>query len=371
VNLDAAIIGAGPAGVAAALSLRQLMPGAAIAIFDSGTGARWRPGEILIPGAASILQSLGCWPAFLASQFLESFGTRAAWGAPEPYDNEFLFSLHGSGWRLDRTRFDDMLRECARSANVEIHDSPLLDSSPDALWRLQFRGFECHSRFVIDASGRSAAFAVQRGARRLPDDRLAAVVTRFEMDAPGDTLIEAVENGWWYSATVPGSTAVVALMTDTDLIRNSQLHLVERWNQALSAAKYTQERLRDATPKGPPEIFTAHSQHLSMMSGPGWVAAGDAAMTFDPLSSQGILKALRSGKLASFAAADFLLRNIDSHQKYAQLATGEYAAYEKAKFEYYAMEARWPDAPFWKRRRPASRGATPPLARAPGRSPSL
>ena len=31
-------------------------------------------------------------------------------------------------------------------------------------------------------------------------------------------------------------------------------------------------------------------------------------MAFDPLSSQGILKALRSGKLASFVAADYLIR---------------------------------------------------------------
>ena len=353
MTLDAAIIGGGPAGAAAALSLRQLMPGASIAIFDSGTGGRWRPGEVLSPGSTSILQSLGCWPAFLASGFLESFGTRAAWGSPEPHDNEFLFSLRGNGWRLDRARFDAMLCQCARAAGVEIHaGAALLDSSADhAGWRLQFRGFENHARFVIDASGRSAAFAVQRGARRLPDDRLAGVCVRLETEDAGDTLIEAVENGWWYSATVPGSTAVAAFMTDTDLIRQSQLHLTVRWNEILADSTYTRERLRDAIPIGSPAVFTAHSQHLSQTSGPGWVAAGDAAMTFDPLSSQGILKAMRSGKLASFAAADFLLRKIESHLKYERLVVAEYAAYEKAKSGYYAMEVRWPESAFWKRRR--------------------
>ncbi len=353
MTFDAAIIGGGPAGTAAALSLRLLMPNAAISIFDSGVGAGWRPGEILSPGAKSILQSLGCWPAFFASDFLESFGTRAAWGSPELHDNEFLFSLRGNGWRLDRTRFDDVLRECSLAAGVEIHTgAALLDSSADhAGWRLQFRRFERHARFVIDASGRSAAFAVQRGARRLPDDRLAGVLVRLETEDSGDTLIEAVENGWWYSATVPGSAAVAAFMTDTDLIRQSQLHLATRWSELLAASRHTRERLRNAIPKGRPTVFAAHSQRLSQMSGPGWVAAGDAAMTFDPLSSQGILKALRSGKLASFAAADFLLRGIESHEKYALLTAAEYAAYEKAKFEYYARETRWPEAPFWKRRR--------------------
>ena len=74
-------------------------------------------------------------------------------------------------------------------------------------------------------------------------------------------------------------------------------------------------------------------------------------MTFDPLSSRGILKALRSGKLASFVAADFLRDDIESRRKYEQLATKEYEEYEKAKYEYYAMERRWPEAAFWKRRR--------------------
>lgn len=353
MTLDAAIIGGGPAGAAAALSLRQLMPGAAIGIFYSASDGNWRPGEILSPGAMSILQSLGCWPAFLASGFLESFGTRAAWGSPDLHDNEFLFSLRGNGWRLDRARFDDMLRRSARAAGVEIHgNATLLGSSADHNgWRLQFRGFESQARFVIDASGRSAAFAVQRGARRVPDDRLAGVFVLLEGEEAGATLIEAVENGWWYSATIPGSTAVAAFMTDTDLIRRLRLNLAERWSEILAGSRYTRERLRRAIPKGPPAVFTAHSQHLSRMSGPGWVAAGDAAMTFDPLSSQGILKALRSGKLASFAAADFLQREIESHPKYERLAVAEYAAYQRAKFEYYAMEPRWPEAVFWKRRR--------------------
>jgi len=350
--LDAAIIGGGPAGAAAALSLRRLMPEAAIAIFDRGAGG-WRPGEILAPGAANILQSLGCWPSFCAGGFLESFGTRAAWGSGETHENEFLFSLHGNGWRLDRARFDAILRDCARAAGVEIQESAvLLDSGAEkAGWRLQFRGFERHARFVIDASGRGAAFAVQRGARRIADDRLTGTLVRFETQDDGDTLIEATDIGWWYSAIVPGSTAVAAFMTDTDLLRQAQLYDEGRWHQLLSRSRHTSERLRHANPKTSPAVFTAHSQRLSQIGGPGWVASGDAAMSFDPLSSQGILKALRSGKMASFVAADFLMREIDSQERYQRLSVAEYSAYEKAKREFYAMETRWPEALFWERRR--------------------
>ena len=39
-----------------------------------------------------------------------------------------------------------------------------------------------------------------------------------------------------------------------------------------------------------------------------WLAVGDAASRFDPLSSLGIAKALRSGIFASYASGDWLTR---------------------------------------------------------------
>jgi flavin-dependent dehydrogenase len=333
------------------------MPHATIAIFDKSEERTWKPGEILSPGARPILESLGCWPAFAECGFLESFGTRSAWGSTQAYDNDFVYSLGGNGWRLDRERFDAKLLTCAQNAGVEIHSNAVfLDSRDDGThWRLQFRKGECRARFVVDASGRSAAFAVQRGARRMPDDRLAGVCVLLASENAGDTLIEAVENGWWYSASVPGGTLVASFMSDTDLIRDGRLFEPDCWNGALARTEYTRERLHGVVPKGSPAVFTAHSQHLSQVSGERWAAAGDAAMAFDPLSSQGILKALRSGKLASFAAVDFLSRGVAAHEKYGKMAEAEYAAYREAKAAYYSMERRWPDALFWKRRRSGSR----------------
>src|SRR5262245_51600741 len=172
------------------------MPDATIAVFDAGNISRWRPGEILSPGAESILRSLGCWSAFQSIGSLRSFGTHAAWGSPDPHDHDYLFSTRGNGWRLDRARFDDMLRQCARAAGVDVRiGARLLTSSADgAGWRLRFRDTETHARFVIDASGRSAAFASQIGARRLPEDRLAGIFMVMESENSGDPLIEAAEN---------------------------------------------------------------------------------------------------------------------------------------------------------------------------------
>ena len=337
------------------MSLRQIAPGARVCIFDRATWESWRPGEILSPGAASLLRSLGCWDAFTARGFEESFGTRAAWGSPEPHENEFLFSLRGNGWRLDRALFDETLRECAASAGVEIRQGALIDSiAANDGWRLQFRGFACEARFVIDASGRTAVFATRQGARRIPDDRLAGAIVQFAAGDCNDTLIEAAEDGWWYSVSLSGGRTVAAFMTDVDLIRQFRLHVAECWTDRLMQTLHTRHRLRGATPQKGPMVFTAHSQKLSCTAGTNWAAAGDAAIAFDPLSSQGILKALRSGKLASFVAADFLLRGQDSHARYEEIAAREYGQYLKTRAEFYAVERRWPENPFWKRRTAAS-----------------
>ncbi|MGC2111535.1 MAG: hypothetical protein WA655_18610 [Candidatus Korobacteraceae bacterium] len=76
------------------------------------------------------------------------------------------------------------------------------------------------------------------------------------------------------------------------------LKSVARWNLLLGESVHTRRRIENARAQGPPMIFGAQSHILQPMGGCGWVAAGDAAMAFDPLSSQGITKALRSGKLA-------------------------------------------------------------------------
>jgi flavin-dependent dehydrogenase len=355
--LDVAIIGGGPAGVAAALSARQLMIEASITIFDAGYAEQWKPGETLSPVAMPILESLGCGAAlqkaFEQGTAIESFGTQAAWGAAEIHEREFLYSLHGNGWRLDRKRFDAVLLYCAEAAGIDVRrEARLKGSAADdaGQWSLSFEAGQYRARFVIDATGRAARFAMLRGARISPSDQLAAVFVRFEAENDWDTLIEAAENGWWYSTGVPNGNAVAAWMSDTDLIREMNLRSAARWNALLAESVHTRHRVENARALGPPMIFGAQSHILRPMGGHGWLAAGDAAMAFDPLSSQGITKALRSGKLASFVAADYLLSKVDTHQRYNEIGEQEYADYQRAKHAYYSEEQHWPTAPFWARR---------------------
>jgi flavin-dependent dehydrogenase len=45
---------------------------------------------------------------------------------------------------------------------------------------------------------------------------------------------------------------------------------------------------------------------LDRAAGRAWIAVGDTASTWDPLSSQGIVEALRSGTSAATSVVDYL-----------------------------------------------------------------
>ncbi|MDQ3913117.1 MAG: tryptophan 7-halogenase, partial [Actinomycetota bacterium] len=97
----------------------------------------------------------------------------------------------------------------------------------------------------------------------------------------------------------------------------------------------------------------ANSYRMDLVTGNNWLAAGDAALAFDPLSSQGIYHALRSGLLAA--------RAIEDCQAGDQTALGEYSwetqrrfdRYLRMRAEYYSQERRWSCSAFWQRRQNA------------------
>jgi hypothetical protein len=296
---------------------------------------------------------------FLGAGFTESHGTRAVWGGPRPYDNEFWFALRGNGWHVDRARFDTLLCDCARGAGAELMTRSRLCGveREDTGFRLRVRSSGAageafttiRTRFVIDTSGRQASFASRCGARPLADDRLIGVCGLFSaIGRDAAALVEAQPEGWWYSSLLPGARVLVAWMSDADLVREQGLCRPNCWMAHLERSEFTRERTSGGL-LAPLRVWTAHSQRLSPVHGENWVAAGDAATTYDPLSSLGILKALRAGKIASFVAIDRLAGR-NSAPRYESFVAGEYSGYCETKRWFYGQEQRWPGSPFWQRR---------------------
>lgn len=360
------ILGGGPAGAATAISLKELRPSLKIAIFEASRYERWRTGEALPPGTEAILDSLGCGDSYREQGFLESLGSRAFWGRSDrPHEHEFLFSGGGNGWHVDRRRFDSMLCECAQRVGVDVfRECRFMDvrrhsQKRSPIWDLVVRCGKrrrlAHASFVVDATGRAASFAVRQGGKKVVADALTGVYAtyRFSEDAaPKDTytLVESQEEGWWYSSLLPDSSVTVAWMSDADIIREQSLDNTKIWIEWLSRSTHTHSRIALGRMEGSPRVCTARTQRLSPVFGEDWLAVGDAAATLDPLSSTGIVKALRSAKLAAIVIVDYLDGRTQSREHYQERLDTEYADHQAAKTWFYGLERRWPDAPFWLRR---------------------
>ena len=138
-------------------------------------------------------------------------------------------------------------------------------------------------------------------------------------------------------------------MSDADLVRGLRLTDRDTWAHALGDTRHVAEMGAQAL--GPLQVRPAGSQYLAGDDLQPMIAVGDAASCFDPISAQGIVKALRSGIFASYAVADWLRRGDPAGlRRYRTLVQREFAAYRRTLCEYYALEQRWPDRPFWRRR---------------------
>jgi flavin-dependent dehydrogenase len=210
-------------------------------------------------------------------------------------------------------------------------------------------------RFLVDATGRRSAIARRLGARREVYDHLIGVAMHYRV-APhggGYALVEAVRDGWWYSAPVPPDRLVVMLMTDADICRRLNLSDVMTWSSALGATEHTAQRVRGAARAWGPATVSAVSHRLRRgRAGGRWLAAGDAALGVDPLSSSGIVRALAMGEAAADVITQLMGGGADLSADYEDWVDAQLADYLRDREAYYGLERRWPDQPFWQRRRP-------------------
>jgi flavin-dependent dehydrogenase len=355
--VDAIVVGGGPAGSTTALELARA--GVAVALIDRSTFEAPRFGEHLPPGAKPLLRHLGVWDAFAAADHLPTPGVVSIWGNARPYNNDFFASPYGHGWHLDRTRFDSMLLDSAERAGAHVFRPARIRvraKRSEHGWLVEYSlggtKREIAASYLIDATGRSASLSRRLGARRIVRDQLVGVIG-FGICADGAdprTILEAVSDGWWYAAQLPNGRFVAAYMTDSDLLPRGHDLRKQYWKDRLRNAPLAGSLCACPDDVGEIRVAFAGTARLDRFAGTGWLATGDAAIAFDPLSSQGILKALHSGIRAAETVTESLQGNGHAQAKYSEQYEVDFEVYEKQYFHYYAQERRWPDQVFWKRR---------------------
>ncbi|MCA1565774.1 MAG: NAD(P)/FAD-dependent oxidoreductase [Acidobacteria bacterium] len=354
------VVGGGAAGASVAINLAS--HGLKPMVLETLREPESKVGECLPPTAAPILQRLGLADQLQRDGHLPSYGNRSVWGAPAPVERDFIFGTQGHGWQLDRARFEARLMDRARAEGVDWRGGVRLVECVwrDECWTLIVRTSSgdatLEADFVVDATGRASRLARRLGARQLRYDRLVGTACLLKSRSGNGikdsfTLVEAVRSGWWYSARLPDEKLMAVFFTDHDLLDHEVLK-ADGWFALLRETEHTGRRVRegDYDPLAEPRVLAAHGSCLDVVAGERWLAVGDAAAAYDPLSSYGISAALGAGVYAASAIVDSLAGSRDALPAYRRIIEQSFAQYLIRHEEYYALERRWLDELFWKRR---------------------
>lgn len=367
---DILIIGGGIAGCIAAISLAKDYN---VTLIDKQITPSDRIGESLAPAAQRILNKLDLLEnesdEFKQTLFSNNLGMQSYWGSNQLHIVDHLKNPDGFSKSLDRAKFETYLRKKALDRGVLCLWGIRLFNSvyEENIWRVTGKSDNLKNRtthaieasFVIDATGRQSHFAKSIGIKRIQCDKLISCwISMPNTNINTMSTIIAEQQGWWYSAVLPNNTRIISFQTDSDIIDKAIL----KNSESFLALLKTNQVIHSLIPKNKKDItfhgtVSANSTRLEQVSGKQWIALGDAAISFDPLSSQGMFNAMANAMqvkelLTNFNIInDFSLAKMENfNNTYSNQIEHVWSHYLKYKNLFYKAEARWKESTFWKRR---------------------
>lgn len=318
-SADVAIIGGGPAGAAAAITLAR--QGFDAVVIEKERFPRFHVGESLLPYQSALLERLGVAEKVAASGFVPKYGAIFVSGDGSAKSQiDFERSLpEGSknAFQVDRGKFDELLLEHAREVGAEVLEEHTVTATETAAedCRLRVRRpdggeMEVRARWVIDASGQSSLLArrlglrtAAQGLRKVAHFAHYRGATRQEGRREGDIAIVFGDGCWLWSIPLSGDRVSLGVVTDHARWKGAGGDAEGFYEGILAATPWVAEHLADAERVTPVHTLANFSYSAEQFVGPGYLLAGDAAAFLDPIFSTGVLLALASGELAGNALA--------------------------------------------------------------------
>lgn len=355
MNTEVIIVGKGIAGIALSFLLKKKNIDHLV-LDRIGRKKNIALAETLPPSAIPLLKYLDLLGVFEKNTIRKTYGYHSLWGKTTITDiNFFLQPLYKNGLKINKEAIIKDLEEVCKENIVRFENIRNISATNSKV----FIEIENNSKnetitgtIIIDATGRNQVIVKKMNVSIHEYDNL----TSFSCHIPRiahpklvhDVYVESFKEGWGIVSGLDKETNVVSVFTNKGNKIQQELKNYCNWRDVLSETLF----LKDFIVRKP-EIKViggkANSTKAKEVYGKNWLAIGDAALSFDPLSSHGISTAIYTAKEAADAIQAYIEKeDITGFMKYSDTISSIFDSYCKHRDILYSSETRWADSCFWK-----------------------
>ncbi len=355
-HFDICVFGAGPAGSVMAKRLAQL--GYSVVLVEKEPFPRAHIGLSLSPGIHHWLKLLEVKAQVEQAAFPRAMTSFVLWENEEMIQKDF--DAEKAGYHVDRGRFDQILLESALAEGVKLMQPchlNQLQKKPSGEWNISLNHSSgkksISSQFIVEATGRKSIFKNSKKPY-LPSTMATFAYWKMDRGKAPFSFIEAGEHEWFWGAPIGKDQLMTCVFSDPKAFKWFP-SLPECFRNRISGSTlFSSFPLKNPISQVSVCPATAFVDQDPVSE--NFIKIGDAAFTMDPLSSQGVQKAIKT----AFQGA--IVVNTILQKENSEAALGYYRSLIKREKDnnaqwtrqFYNRQKRFEGSPFWNLRKDPS-----------------
>jgi flavin-dependent dehydrogenase len=310
---DVIIIGGGPAGAAAGMTLAR--HGLRSVILEKSRHPRFHIGESLLPRNYTLLQEFGLEKKLADVPHVPKYGAEFGMGGgtgTSLFHFDSGFTQNQQTFNVERALFDKMLLDSARDDGAEVREDVAVKQIlklEDGDVRVALdTGEELSAKWLFDASGQSTVVGRHLNLRRPPGERHLQKVAYFSHFEEvkrhpgrdeGHPLIVMCDEGWFWVIHINDRVTSIGLVMDAELARGTGVPADRMLLWGMQRCPLIRDRCQGATGPTTNQTIANFSYRCEPFAGPGYFLLGDAAAFVDPIFSTGVCLAMMEARRAA------------------------------------------------------------------------
>ncbi|WP_435262846.1 NAD(P)/FAD-dependent oxidoreductase [Tenacibaculum sp. nBUS_03] len=291
--------------------------------------------ETIPPSTLNTLKNIGLLTLFEKCAN-KTYGYQSLWNDIFHTEDFFTHNPFKYGLKLNKRKVISELEKKVKSRIINYNHLKSITSTTTSV-QLNDAKYSIDSKLIIDASGRNRAIL---NFLKIPivsyDANIAFIcyLPKTNESLKYGFFTETFENGWGTISDLNETTRIMTLYSSKNDKFYKELKSFTKWHEILINTQILKKHL----PTGHFKVTgrLANSSIPQKTVGDNWLAIGDAAMAFDPISSHGISNAIFCSLKASESINDIITKNdTTSFNKYQETIHAIYNEYFNIKEKLY------------------------------------